>query len=99
MEVTPWKVSGDIDYDKLMVQFGVQSMNDEIADKLAKHAGFKHLQLRRGVYLSHRDTDWWIKEYEKGNKVGLYTDIWDTCCHGSSASICRMLSTQTSTSR
>jgi len=73
MEVTPWKVSGDIDYDKLMVQFGVQSMNDEIADKLAKHAGFKHLQLRRGVYLSHRDTDWWIKEYEKGNKVGLYT--------------------------
>jgi tryptophanyl-tRNA synthetase len=73
MEVTPWKVSGDIDYDKLMVQFGVQSMNEEIADKLAKHAGFKHLQLRRGVYLSHRDTDWWIKEYEKGNKVGLYT--------------------------
>ena len=73
MEVTPWKVSGDIDYDKLMVQFGVQGMTDEIADRLAKHAGFKHLQLRRGVYLSHRDTDWWIKEYEKGNKVGLYT--------------------------
>ncbi len=73
MEVTPWKVSGDIDYDKLMVQFGVQGMTDEIADKIAKHAGFKHLQLRRGVYLSHRDIDWWIKEYEKGNKVGLYT--------------------------
>lgn len=73
MEVTPWKVSGDIDYDKLMVQFGVQSMTDELADKIAKHAGFKHLQLRRGVYLSHRDIDWWIKEYEKGNKVGLYT--------------------------
>jgi tryptophanyl-tRNA synthetase len=73
MEVTPWKVSGDIDYDKLMVQFGVQGMTDELADKIAKHAGFKHLQLRRGVYLSHRDIDWWIKEYEKGNKVGLYT--------------------------
>jgi len=53
MEVTPWKVSGDIDYDKLMVQFGVQGMTDELADKIAKHAGFKHLQLRRGVYLSH----------------------------------------------
>ena len=73
MEVTPWKVSGDIDYDKLMVQFGVLSMTDEIADNIAKHAGFKHLQLRRGVYLSHRDTDWWIKKYENGNKVGLYT--------------------------
>jgi tryptophanyl-tRNA synthetase len=73
MVVTPWEVSGEIDYDKLIEQFGVQRMTHEIEDKIAEHAGFKHLQLRRGVYLSHRDTDWWIKEYEKGNKVGLYT--------------------------
>ena len=73
MVVTPWEVSGDIDYDKLIDQFGVQRMTKKIEEKIAKHAGFKHLQLRRGVYLSHRDTDWWIKEYEKGNKVGLYT--------------------------
>ncbi|MCB2173361.1 tryptophan--tRNA ligase [archaeon] len=73
MVVTAWEVSGDIDYDKLIEQFGVQPMTKEIEDKIAEHAGFKHLQLRRGVYLSHRDTDWWIKEYEKGNKVGLYT--------------------------
>ena len=73
MVVTPWEVSGDIDYDKLMEQFGVQPMTKELEDKIAEHAGFKHLQLRRGVYLSHRDTDWWIEEYEKGNKVGLYT--------------------------
>lgn len=73
MVVTPWEVSGDIDYDKLMDQFGVQPMTRELEDKIAHHAGFKHLQLRRGVYLSHRDLDWWLKEYEKGNKVGLYT--------------------------
>ncbi len=73
MVVTPWDVSGEIDYDRLIEQFGVQRMTHEIEDKIAEHAGFKHLQLRRGIYLSHRDTDWWIKEYEKGNKVGLYT--------------------------
>lgn len=73
MVVTPWEVSGDIDYDKLIEQFGVSKLTLEIEDKIAKHAGYKHLQLRRGVYLSHRDTDWWLKEYEKGNKVGLYT--------------------------
>jgi tryptophanyl-tRNA synthetase len=73
MVVTPWDVSGQIDYDKLIEQFGVSPMTKEIEEKIAEHAGFKHLQLRRGVYLSHRDTDWWIKEYEKGNKVGLYT--------------------------
>jgi tryptophanyl-tRNA synthetase len=73
MVVTPWTVSGDIDYDKLIEQFGVQTMTQSIADRITKHAGFKHLQLRRGVYISHRDTDWWLDEYEKGNKVGLYT--------------------------
>lgn len=73
MKITPWEVTGDIDYDKLIDQFGVQPMTRDIEDRIAKHAGFKHLQLRRGVYLSHRDTDWWLNEYEKGNKVGLYT--------------------------
>src|SRR4030042_773583 len=73
MVVTPWEVSGEIDYDRLIEQFGVQPMTQSIADRIAKHAGYMHLQLRRGVYLSHRDTDWWLDEYEKGHKVGLYT--------------------------
>jgi tryptophanyl-tRNA synthetase len=73
MVVTPWEVSGDIDYDKLIEQFGVQPMTQSIANRIAKHGGYMHMQLRRGVYISHRDTDWWLDEYEKGNKVGLYT--------------------------
>jgi len=73
MIVTPWDVRGAMDYDKLIEQFGVQPMTPDIPERITKHAGFKHLQLRRGIYLSHRDTDWWLDEYEKGNKVGLYT--------------------------
>jgi len=73
MVVTPWEVSGDIDYGKLIEQFGVQPMTPSLADRIARHAGYIHMQLRRGVYISHRDTDWWLGEYEKGNKVGLYT--------------------------
>jgi tryptophanyl-tRNA synthetase len=73
MVVTAWEVSGEIDYDKLIEQFGVQPMTTSIADRIASHAGYMHLQLRRGIYISHRDTDWWLDEYEKGNKVGLYT--------------------------
>ncbi len=73
MVVTPWNVSGDIDYDKLIEQFGVQPMTQSIPERIAKQAGFMHLQLRRGVYLSHRDVDWWLDEHEKGNRVGLYT--------------------------
>jgi len=73
MVVTPWDVSGTMDYDKLIEQFGVQRMTPDIPERIAKQAGFMHLQLRRGVYLSHRDVDWWLTEHEKGNRVGLYT--------------------------
>ena len=73
MVVTPWEVSGELDYDKLIEQFGVQPMTASIQERIAEQAGFMHLQLRRGIYLSHRDTDWWLNEHEKGNRVGLYT--------------------------
>jgi tryptophanyl-tRNA synthetase len=73
MVVTPWEVSGLIDYDKLIQQFGVQRMTVDLAERIAKHAGGMHLQLRRGLYISHRDLDWWLGEYEKGHRVGLYT--------------------------
>ena len=62
-----------VDYDKLIEQFGVQSMTPNLAERITKHAGYMHTQLRRGIYLSHRDVDWWMNEYEKGNRVGLYT--------------------------
>jgi tryptophanyl-tRNA synthetase len=73
MVVTPWEVKGKVDYEKLMEQFGVDPMTPSITNRIAEHAGFMHLQLRRRIYLSHRDTDWWLNEYEKGNRVGLYT--------------------------
>jgi tryptophanyl-tRNA synthetase len=73
MVVTPWEVRGKVDYDKLIEQFGVQPMTPSIAERISRQAGFMHLQLRRGIYLSHRDTDWWLSEHEKGNRVGLYT--------------------------
>jgi tryptophanyl-tRNA synthetase len=73
MKVTPWEVSGEVDYDKLMVKFGVEPLTNNLEKKIAKYAGFMHMQLRRGVYISHRDLGLWISEYEKGKKVGLYT--------------------------
>ncbi|MBM3291119.1 tryptophan--tRNA ligase [Candidatus Bathyarchaeota archaeon] len=73
MVVTPWEVSGEIDYDKLIENFGTNKLTDELKQKLAKHAGYLHSQLKRDVFFSHRDLDWWISQYEAGNKVGLYT--------------------------
>lgn len=73
MVVTPWEVSGEIDYTKLIQQFGTQRLTDDLKERIARHAGFMHMQLRRDVFFSHRDLDLWLNEYEEGHPVGLYT--------------------------
>jgi len=73
MVVTPWRVSGEVDYDRLVEQFGTKPLTGSLIDRLGRHAGFVHLQLRRGIFFSHRDLDWWLDMYETGRPVGLYT--------------------------
>jgi len=71
--VTPWEVSGEIDYDKLIERFGTQKVTDEVLAKIEKHASPLHVMLRRGMFYSHRDMDWIIDMHEKGNTFYLYT--------------------------
>ncbi|MFQ5999509.1 MAG: tryptophan--tRNA ligase [Candidatus Bathyarchaeia archaeon] len=73
MVVTPWEVSGKIDYDKLIRQFGTHPLTDELLERLRKHMGELHLQLRRKLFFSHRDLDWILDQYEAGQKFVLYT--------------------------
>jgi tryptophanyl-tRNA synthetase len=71
--VTPWEVSGDIDYDKLIKDFGVDRITTKLIKRLEKHTGNLHTLLRRGLFFAHRDLGWILDEYEKGNKFHLYT--------------------------
>jgi len=73
MVVTPWTVSGRIDYDRLIQQFGTQPLTEDLLNRIEKHAGSLHLLLRRKYFFSHRDLDWVLDEYEKGNPFVLYT--------------------------
>ncbi len=72
-KVTPWEIQGEIDYKKLIRQFGVSKIESPLLERIKKHAGDIHFLLRRGVYFSHRDLSWILDEYEKGNKFFLYT--------------------------
>jgi tryptophanyl-tRNA synthetase len=72
-KVTPWEVKGEIDYSKLVKQFGVSKLDEKILKRIEKHTGDLHLFLRRKVFFAHRDLDWLLDEYEKGNKFFLYT--------------------------
>ena len=47
--VTPWEVEGDIDYEKLIKQFGIKPIKD--LPKVFK----ENILYRRGIVFAHRD--------------------------------------------
>jgi tryptophanyl-tRNA synthetase len=71
--VTPWEVKGEIDYDKLIREFGTTSITDELIDRIAKVTGDVHPFLRRNIFFSHRDLNWILDRYGAGEKFFLYT--------------------------
>jgi tryptophanyl-tRNA synthetase len=70
--VTPWEVKGEIDYDKIVKEFGVKRIDEPLMHKLSKLSPL-HLFLRRKLFFAHRDLDVVLAEHEKGRKVVLYT--------------------------
>ncbi|MDD2678320.1 MAG: tryptophan--tRNA ligase [Candidatus Nanoarchaeia archaeon] len=73
MKVDPWNVSGDIDYEKLIKEFGTEKIDKKLLERIKKHTGELHYFLKRGIFFSHRDMNWVLDEYEKGSKFYLYT--------------------------
>ena len=71
--VNPWEVSGKIDYDKLIKEFGVSKIDEKLLSRIKKHTKEIHFMLSRGVFFANRDMNWLLDEYEKGNKFFLYT--------------------------
>jgi tryptophanyl-tRNA synthetase len=73
MIVTPWEVSGHIDYEKLVRDFGTNHITPEILKGIEKSAGELHFMLRRKIFFSHRDLGWLLDKHERGEKFVLYT--------------------------
>ena len=72
-KVNPYEVSGKVDYDKLIKEFGIKEITDEDLKRIKKIAGEIHPYLKREIFFAHRDLKWCLDEYEKGNKFFLYT--------------------------
>ena len=70
--VTPWEVKGNIDYDKLIQEFGVSKIDDKVLKRIEKHTGELHPFLRRKIFFAHRDLDFALDQLEKKN-LFLYT--------------------------
>ncbi|MAG20060.1 tryptophan--tRNA ligase [archaeon] len=72
-KITPWEVEGDIDYSKLVKEFGTSPISDPLLKRIKKHTKDLHFMLTRKIFFSHRDFNWLLDEYEKNNKFFLYT--------------------------
>lgn len=71
--VTPWEVKGEVDYNKLIKEFGIEPIDSKLLNRIKKHTKDLHLFLKRKLFFAHRDLNWILDEYEKGNKFYLYT--------------------------
>jgi tryptophanyl-tRNA synthetase len=71
--VTPWEVHGKVDYVKLMAKFGTEPIDEALLTRMRSHTGELHFMLRRGTFFTHRDMNFILDEWEKGNKFHLYT--------------------------
>jgi tryptophanyl-tRNA synthetase len=73
-KVTPWEVTGEVDYDKLIKEFGTQKIDDALRERLRKACGGElHPMLRRDFFFSHRDLHLVLNDIEKGKGFFLYT--------------------------
>ncbi len=73
MSVNPYEVKGEVNYDKLIKEFGLEKIDEALLKRIEKITGETHFMLRRGIFFAHRDLKWILDEYEKGNKFFLYT--------------------------
>jgi tryptophanyl-tRNA synthetase len=67
--VTPWEVKGDVDYEKLVKEFGVYKISESLRGKFKE----AHPLLKRGIYFSHRDFDKWVDAAAKKKRVSVLT--------------------------
>ena len=73
MVVTPWEVTGEIDYDRLIREFGTIPLSKDLLNRIEERAGYLHPLLKRGHFFSHRDLNTILDAYDHGTPFVLYT--------------------------
>lgn len=75
--VTPWSVSGNVDYEKVLTEFGVSKISASLKTRILKiceKKGFEpHRLIKRDIIVGHRDLDKFLDAWENGEDVFLYT--------------------------
>jgi len=70
MKVTPWEVSGEINYQRLIKQFGLKPLSSNLPKKLSDNSLF-----RRKIIFAHRDFDKIIDCIKNKKKFVMMTGL------------------------
>ncbi|MEK6928721.1 MAG: tryptophan--tRNA ligase [Nanoarchaeota archaeon] len=70
VNVTPWEVSGEVNYTKLVKEFGTSLITEKIYSDLGNNIP---PLIKRHIYFSHRDLDIWIDAWKKKKKISIVT--------------------------
>jgi tryptophanyl-tRNA synthetase len=75
MKITPWETEKieEKDYFEIAKRFGISLITDSLLEEMKKYTKDLHFMLRRRIFFAHRDLDFILNEYKKGNKFFLYT--------------------------
>jgi len=71
--VNPWEVRGNVDYGKLIKEFGTQPITLRLKSRIFNDAKSDNVMLRRDFFFSQRDLDEVLQDHKKGKKFFLYT--------------------------
>lgn len=72
-KVTPWDVTGTVDYKKLIQEFGTEPIDEKLLERWKRITGSVPQMMQRKIFFSHRDLNWLLDRYEQGEKFVLYT--------------------------
>ncbi len=73
MIINPYEVKGNLEYEKIIKEFGLSVIDNDLLKRIEKITGEIHPYLKRNIFFAHRDLKFILDEYEKGNKFFLYT--------------------------
>ena len=68
--ITPYEVSGEVDYDRLLAKFGADRLTDEQVARFPDHP-----MLRRRVFYAGRDVDRYLDAAETGATHSIVTGV------------------------
>ncbi len=71
--ITPWNISGSVDYAKFIKEFGIKRIDNLLKERLMKHVRELHYMLIRNYFFSHRDFNVALSDYENKRGFFLYT--------------------------